>query len=120
MFSQYILLKGLTEIGVNPVVPEAGFFIMGDTSKIDFDNTLPLQYKDTDITFDSATKDLRDYNFCRWLSFNAAVTPIPPSAFYSESNKELGSNFARFAFCKEDDLLMNAVENMKKCFQISH
>ena len=54
----------------------------------------------------------RDWAFCRFLTKELGVTAIPPSAFYEGKEKELASNLARFAFCKEDKSLYEAGERL--------
>lgn len=47
---------------------------------------------------------------CGRLAVHAGVTTIPPSAFFSKENKleSLASGYARFAFCKGDDVIKAA------------
>lgn len=54
----------------------------------------------------------RDYNFARRLTLQCGVTPIPPTAFYSEAHQHLGSDMARFAFCKTDEDLALAADRL--------
>lgn len=51
----------------------------------------------------------RDWAFCRFLTIEIGVTAIPPSSFYEEKDEHLAKNLARFAFCKEDENLKEAV-----------
>lgn len=44
----------------------------------------------------------------RWFTEDVGITPIPPSAFYTDDRKELAANLARFAFCKQDKTLVEA------------
>ena len=44
-----------------------------------------------------------DFAFCRWLTVEKGVTAIPASTFFTEENKHIGVNFARFALCKRHD-----------------
>jgi len=50
----------------------------------------------------------RDWAFCRYLTLEAGVAAIPPSAFYKEEHKKLAENHARFAFCKADESIIEA------------
>jgi hypothetical protein len=36
------------------------------------------------------------------------VAAIPPSAFYCDEHKPMASSFARFAFCKTDEAIVEA------------
>jgi len=92
----------LSDVGLMPVVPQGSYFTLGNFEKI------PEKYFMKDST---ATKD---YQFCRWLTTTIGVAVIPPSAFYSKENGFLGKNFARFAFCKRDDVMDAAAERLQK------
>lgn len=113
-----ILFKGLRECGLNPILPQGSFFILCDISNKKFENICPDYIKrwheEGLILIDENTTSSRDYNFCRQLSYGHKVTSIPVSAFYTKENKEKGNRWVRFAFCKEDEVLLNAIENLKK------
>ena len=94
--------SSLKEAGIKPYSPEGGFFIIGDTSRINF----PDSYmKETTLAAPIMT---RDWAFCRWLTKEIKVAAIPPSAFYCPENKHLASSLARFAFCKSDEAIEEA------------
>lgn len=42
----------------------------------------------------------KDYKFTKWMTKNVGLQGIPPSAFYSDPNKNLGENFVRYCFIK--------------------
>lgn len=84
-------------------MPEGGFFICGDTSAL----ALPEKYA-------SDTKVPYDWALCRWLTVDIGVAAIPPSSFYCDANKKLAANFARFAFCKPEDVLAEAAKRFTK------
>ena len=107
--------------GLQPIVPQGGFFIMADTSGID----IPQEF--LDIESESCSPMTRDWAFCRFLTEKVGVAgitislliflnwlsaAIPPSAFYCAQNKPLAANLARFAFCKSDDILEQARERL--------
>jgi len=92
----------LSDVGLTPVVPQGSYFALGNFEKI------PEKH----FMKDSTTP--KDYQFCRWLTTNIGVAAIPPSAFYSVENGFLGKNFARFAFCKRDDVMDAAAERLQK------
>ncbi|EGC36025.1 hypothetical protein DICPUDRAFT_78310 [Dictyostelium purpureum] len=102
-----LLVNSLRDAGLDPVVPEGTYFIMGDTSSINLQGS---QGKDTSIT--GMGLNLRDWNVSRWLTTEIGVTTIPPSAFYSDENAKLAENFVRFTFCKDDDSLKKAGEQL--------
>jgi N-succinyldiaminopimelate aminotransferase len=51
-----------------------------------------------------------DRSFCRHLAETARVVAIPPSVFYSRP--EDGSGLVRFAFCKDEAILSEALDRM--------
>jgi aspartate/methionine/tyrosine aminotransferase len=55
-----------------------------------------------------------DVQFARWLITQIGVACIPSSAFYQESDKELGRYLARFAICKKDETLAAAAERLQR------
>ena len=103
------LYKGLKSAGFEPTLPHGGYFIMADTSMITPQNlsTNPPEDNITGIT-------RHDYDVCRYLARVARVVAIPPSAFYCEEDGDLPANYARFAFCKEDEAIRKACENLQK------
>lgn len=87
----------LANIGLNPTVPQGGYFMVADWSalagKVDLS-------KETDAR--------RDYRFTKWMTKNVGLQGIPPSAFYSEPNKHLAEDFVRYCFFKKDETLQKA------------
>lgn len=111
-----LLYKGLEEAGLRPILPQGAFFILCDVSNISLSKESDIQKikdwnTDGEIHCDTSTFNLHDYNFCRSLSIQHNVTAIPTSAFYL--NKSDNTTWARFAFCKDDQTLLNAIENLK-------
>ena len=149
-----VLMAGLTAAGLNPTLPDGGFFIIADTSNIRF----PQHYMDMKTKAAPVMK--RDWAFCRFLISEIKVGAIPPSAFFdgalrglpwgqvpfflvpphffflslslrgmtdnpttppplthtfsshTDKDKDLAANMARFAFCKEDDSLVEACKRL--------
>ncbi len=85
-----ILMNGFKEIGLKAIMPYGSFFIMVDISELGLGD---------------------DVAFCKYLPAEVGVAAIPPSAFYV--NKEHGRKMARFAFCKQDEVLQAAVEKLR-------
>jgi aspartate/methionine/tyrosine aminotransferase len=56
-----------------------------------------------------------DVAFCRWLTETAKVTAIPVSAFYADA-ASAPRHYARFAFCKHDATLDEALRRMSAAF----
>lgn len=64
----------------------------------------------TDIT--SLGYEGGDDSFCRQLITQAGVAAIPISAFYGNP-KTAPKNFVRFCFCKQEEVLENALERLR-------
>lgn len=101
-----ILSKVFDELGLPYTVPEGAYYILVNTYKIDMPKDYPFP----------AELDTRgeDFKMCYWLTKEIGVAAIPPSEFYSKEHWGLAKNFARFAFCKTDDVLYDAVERLRK------
>ena len=108
-----LLVDALTVAGFQPIVPDGAFFIMADTSKIDF----PVSYMEEKTVAMPADPMPRDWAMCRWLTKEVGVTAIPPSAFYDKGNVHMAKNLLRFAFCKGDDTIVEAHKRLEKYFK---
>jgi N-succinyldiaminopimelate aminotransferase len=86
------MLEVLRQTGFRVLKPQGSYFIMADWRAV-----APARVTD-------------DVQFARWLTTEVGVACIPPSAFYQESDKELGRYLARFAICKKDETLAAAAE----------
>jgi N-succinyldiaminopimelate aminotransferase len=53
-----------------------------------------------------------DAAFCKWLTAEIGVAALPPTSFYGKSDE--GKRYARFAFCKKDETLREAVARLKR------
>jgi len=58
----------------------------------------------------------RDWALSRFMTKEVGVTAIPPSAFYDTVNVPLAKNLLRFAYCKGDDVIIEAGERFKTFF----
>ena len=85
------LMDALQEVGLEPILPKGSYFIMAEIGHLDFAN---------------------DVEFCRYLTTNVGVTPVPPSPFYHDPAD--GATLARFAFCKKRETLAEAVDRLRK------
>lgn len=95
------ICKFLQGVGMNPTVPEGGYFLNADFSQ--FAKSLDL----------SAFKGTRDFQFAKWLSTTQKLQGIPPSAFYSDQHKSLAQDYIRFCFFKQDATLEQAFDIIK-------
>ena len=89
-----LLLAGLTEAGLPVIVPEATSFATVDVSSVQPDGD--------------------GLAFCRSLPERAGVVAIPTVVFYDPAHAHLGRHLVRFAFCKSDEVLGEAVERLRK------
>ncbi|MCP3099354.1 aminotransferase class I/II-fold pyridoxal phosphate-dependent enzyme [Myxococcus sp. K15C18031901] len=85
------LLGGLREAGLTVYVPEGSYFILADIRGFGFPD---------------------DMAFCRHLVSEVGVAAIPPSVFYGPEHRHLGQGMARFAFCKTEAVLDEAVRRL--------
>lgn len=96
------IVKILTDAGLNPIIPEGGYFILADVrdiaSKVDVGGDI---------------NERKDFRFVKWLSRNRKLQGIPPSAFYCPEHGNIGENYIRFCFIKEDENLEKAGSILK-------
>ena len=86
-----ILCAGLLKAGFRCRVPEGAYYVMADFSDI---------------------SELPDDEFAKWLTAEHGIAPVPGSSFYSRP--ELGRKYVRFAFCKTEEMLQQAVERLQR------
>jgi len=97
------IARVLNDVGMKPVIPEGGYFIMA--------NWKDLSPK---IDLSSEQDEQKDYRFVKWLSKNRKLQGIPPSAFFSKPHKYIGEDYIRFCFIKHDESLKKAEEILTK------
>ena len=85
------LATGLRSVGLDPVMPRGTYFMTTDVR--------PLGYAD-------------GVEFCRELPLRCGVVAIPHQVFYDDV--EAGRPYVRWAFCKRDDVLDEAVRRLGK------
>jgi N-succinyldiaminopimelate aminotransferase len=89
-----LLVLGLAEAGLPVISPEATYFATVDVR--------PLQ------------PDGDGWAFCRSLPERAGVVAVPAVVFYDAAHAELGRHLVRFAFCKQVEVLGEAVARMRR------
>ncbi|GLD94990.1 hypothetical protein PINS_up003615 [Pythium insidiosum] len=94
------LSAALTQVGIRPVTPHGGIFLYSNVSAI----KVPAEFQPDGMS--------PDWAFCRWLTIEKGVTAIPTSAFFCQENKTEGHQWARFAYCKTDDALDEAIKRL--------
>ncbi|TPX38520.1 hypothetical protein SeMB42_g06695 [Synchytrium endobioticum] len=119
------LINILKDVGLRPVVPDGGYFILANTSSITDPIDLPPSTVAASPTLQLAVADQRgrDYRICKFLTTDAGVTAIPTSALFqvgSKEAKEIAGQFARFAFCKLPQSIDEAAKNLKNFLGSQH
>ena len=87
------LAAGLAGLGLGVLQTRGSYFITTDFS--------PLGFNGDDVAF------------CRHITEQAGVTAIPVSAFYET---DAPSHYARFAFCKRESVLDEAISRLRRHF----
>lgn len=100
----------LNGVEMQCIVPDGGYFVLANTTSI----RVP-------VAMDCIRT--RDDAVCRFLTVEAGVTAIPPSAFYNEQDvngRKVAGDLARFAFCKSDAMLDEAGDRLRKWHSKKH
>jgi len=84
-----LLCGALVDAGFRLEFPEGAYYVLADFSDL---------------------SDRSDVEFSHWLTREIGVAPVPGSSFYSRP--EDGRALVRFAFCKTEDLLHEAVSRL--------
>jgi len=85
------LIAGLRNVGLEVLVPEGTYFVTADVRPLGFDDGV---------------------TFCRELPHRVGVVAIPTQVFYDDV--EAGRSLVRFAFCKRDEVLDEAVARLAR------
>lgn len=109
--------------GLNPTQAHGGYFILADTSAV---KDTVIKSSSSSSSSDHQADDKSrgfDVQVCKYLTREAGVTAIPPSAFYDPAEREaesianngscISDSLARFAFCKNQAMLDAAGEQLK-------
>lgn len=100
-----IVEEGLKTVGIQPLPSQGGFFLMG---KLPIRSDVSQRAKQNNEPY--------DWQYCKTLAREVGIIGIPASPFFtpgSKSYEEFGL-MARFAFCKKDDTLLEAMKIMKQ------
>ncbi len=84
-----LLVDGLRSVGLEPTTPQAGYFVVADAAPLGCEDSL---------------------DWCRELPHRAGVVAIPVQVFCSDPGPV--RTLVRFAFCKRDDVLAEAVDRL--------
>ena len=88
-----VLVAGLRDAGLPVISPEATYFATVDVRSVQPDGD--------------------GLAFCRSLPDRAGVVVVPTVVFYDPAHAALGRHLVRFAFCKSDDVLAEAVQRLR-------
>ncbi len=90
------LSAGLARIGFDVLPAQGSYFVTADFA--------PLGFAGDDVAF------------CRHITEQAGVTAIPVTAFYDAAGGPAPGHYARFAFCKREEVLDEAVARLARHF----
>jgi N-succinyldiaminopimelate aminotransferase len=85
-----LLCAGLRDIGFSVFTPAGTYFVTADVRPLGYDDGVA---------------------FCRDLPKRAGVVAIPHSVFYDDV--DAGRPLVRFAFCKRDEVLVEAIDRLR-------
>ncbi|MCQ8279063.1 aminotransferase [Acetobacteraceae bacterium KSS8] len=91
-----LLSRGLEGIGFAVLPSRGSYFVVADITALGFDGD--------------------DTAFCRHITEHAGVAAIPVSAFYGDADPP-PRHLVRFAFCKQDSVLEEAVARLRRHFR---
>jgi len=86
-----LLGQALTDAGFRFTIPEGAYYFLADFSEL---------------------SDARDTEFSLWLAREIGIATVPGSSFYHD--RDGGSRYVRFAFCKKIETLEAAAERLAK------
>lgn len=101
-----IFTKVFEEVGLPYTKPEGGYFLLVNFAKVQF----PQDY----IFPADIESRARDFKLAYWLIQEFGVVAIPPTEFYTSKNAHIAENYLRFAVCKDNHLLIEAVERLQR------
>ncbi|SJX65447.1 related to BNA3-Arylformamidase [Sporisorium reilianum f. sp. reilianum] len=100
-----LLSKALDDIGLRYTIPHGGYFIMADASKI----RIPGDWVEQNNVPEGILKKEEDYLKAWFIAKVCDVVVIPATAFYSDKGgADVGKNYVRFSFCKDDQIELAA------------
>jgi kynurenine aminotransferase len=94
------------ELNLPYSIPEGGYFVMANMSKV----KLPSDYEFPDHVKNRP----RDFKLAWFLIMEVGVAAIPPSEFMKEENVGIVEDYMRFAICKDDKVLEDAMGRLRE------
>ncbi|CEP61047.1 kynurenine--oxoglutarate transaminase LALA0_S02e05556g [Lachancea lanzarotensis] len=100
-----IFTKVFDDLGLPYTKPEGTYFVVADFSKVKIPHDYPFP--------EELQSKAKDFRISYWLINELGVVAIPPTEFYIPEHEKVAENLLRFAVCKSDEYLQNAVERLK-------
>jgi kynurenine aminotransferase len=85
-----ILARAFDKIGLRFIMPEGGFFMLVDISRVQLPENLALP--------DNLRNERRDFQVCWFLATEIGVSSLPISQLYAKERAGIGGLFLRFSF----------------------
>jgi len=95
------LADAFSSVGMRPVHPDGGYFMLIDISDMNWDFG------------DKASGRGHDVDVVKWLTREYKLATIPTSVFYGEEWKHLGTDYIRVCLAKQDKTIDKAIEIIK-------
>ncbi|KAH8118594.1 PLP-dependent transferase [Phellopilus nigrolimitatus] len=100
-----ILINAFDRLGLKYTLPQGSYFVLLDISSVSWPEDFPFPK-----SLDGRGKD---FKACWFIALRLGVSSIPVSELYCDEHREIGERFARFAFCKDIDMLKQAGERLQ-------
>ncbi|KAK3509477.1 hypothetical protein QTP70_035120 [Hemibagrus guttatus] len=97
------LAESLRSVGLQPILPEGGYFMITEISSLKVDLNDP-----------NSKDEPYDHRFVKWLIKEKRLGTIPVSAFYSKESRAQFQTYIRFCFVKLD------YANLSELLQLTH
>ncbi|ESO98371.1 hypothetical protein LOTGIDRAFT_213992 [Lottia gigantea] len=94
------VVKTLLEIGMKPVIPRAGYFLLVEISTF-LKNRRPCHITD---------HEAEDLQFTKWAIKEKKFGAIPASLFFDSERQNIGQKYIRLCFAKKDSTLEAAID----------
>lgn len=100
-----ILCSVFDELGLPYTEPEGAYYLLVSFKKV----KIPQDY----VYPKELEGRANDFKLAYWLIKEIGVVGIPPTEFYTKENEKIAETLLRFAVCKDDDYLREAVEKLR-------
>ncbi|XP_068174739.1 kynurenine--oxoglutarate transaminase 3-like isoform X2 [Antennarius striatus] len=97
----------LQEVGMTPIIPEGGYFMLVDVTSLN-----------QDLSHMADDDEAYDWKFVRWMIKEKKLAAIPVTAFVGDESKKQFEKYIRFCFIKQDGTLDAAEHILKNWSQI--